>query len=96
MAERHRTWGKGGPHDERGSTNYITAAPRGPRPTRSGPRTCSTPTSGRRRPGGSTYPADIASALLFLVSPLSQQITGEALVVDGGNMVLFNVDAPTP
>jgi hypothetical protein len=30
------------------------------------------------------------------VSPLSQQITGEALVVDGGNMVLFNVDAPNP
>jgi NAD(P)-dependent dehydrogenase (short-subunit alcohol dehydrogenase family) len=46
--------------------------------------------------GRLTYPADIASALLFLVSPLSRQITGESLVVDGGNMVLFNVDAPNP
>jgi NAD(P)-dependent dehydrogenase (short-subunit alcohol dehydrogenase family) len=46
--------------------------------------------------GRLSYPADIASALLFLVSPLSRQITGETLVVDGGNMVLFNVDSPTP
>jgi NAD(P)-dependent dehydrogenase (short-subunit alcohol dehydrogenase family) len=51
----------------------------------------------RKSPTGRlSYPADIASALLFLVSPLSQQITGESLVVDGGNMVLFNVDSPTP
>jgi NAD(P)-dependent dehydrogenase (short-subunit alcohol dehydrogenase family) len=46
--------------------------------------------------GRLTYPADIASALLFFLSPLSRQITGESLVVDGGNMVLFNVDSPTP
>lgn len=51
----------------------------------------------RKTPTGRlTYPADVASALLFLVSPLSRQITGESLVVDGGNMVLFNVDAPNP
>jgi len=43
-----------------------------------------------------SYPADIASALLFLLSPLSAQITGESLVIDGGNMILFNVDTPTP
>lgn len=46
--------------------------------------------------GRLSYPADIASALLFFMSPLSRQITGESLVVDGGNMVLFNVDSPTP
>jgi NAD(P)-dependent dehydrogenase (short-subunit alcohol dehydrogenase family) len=46
--------------------------------------------------GRLSYPADIASALLFLVSPLAGQITGETLVVDGGNMVLFNVTSPTP
>lgn len=46
--------------------------------------------------GRLSYPADIATALLFLVSPLARQITGETLVVDGGNMVLFNVDSPTP
>ncbi|BBZ31229.1 3-oxoacyl-ACP reductase (plasmid) [Mycolicibacterium madagascariense] len=46
--------------------------------------------------GRLSYPADVASALLFLLSPLSAQITGTSLVVDGGNMVLFNVDTPTP
>lgn len=46
--------------------------------------------------GRLTYPADIASALLFFLSPLSRQITGQSLVVDGGNMTLFNVDSPTP
>ncbi|MBK1787094.1 SDR family NAD(P)-dependent oxidoreductase [Prauserella cavernicola] len=46
--------------------------------------------------GRLTYPADIASALLFFASPLSRQITGESLVVDGGNMTLFNVDSPRP
>lgn len=46
--------------------------------------------------GRLSYPSDIASALLFLLSPLSAQITGTSLVVDGGNMVLFNVDTPTP
>lgn len=46
--------------------------------------------------GRLTYPADIASALLFFLSPLSSQITGQSLVVDGGNMTLFNVDSPAP
>lgn len=46
--------------------------------------------------GRLTYPADIASALLFFLSPLSSQVTGQSLVVDGGNMTVFNVDAPTP
>ncbi|MFE7069087.1 SDR family NAD(P)-dependent oxidoreductase [Streptomyces sp. NPDC057620] len=46
--------------------------------------------------GRLTYPADVAAALLFFLSPLSRQITGESLAVDGGNMALFNVDSPTP
>jgi NAD(P)-dependent dehydrogenase (short-subunit alcohol dehydrogenase family) len=46
--------------------------------------------------GRLSYPSDIASALLFLMSRLAQQITGETLVVDGGNMVLFNVTTPNP
>lgn len=46
--------------------------------------------------GRLSYPADIASALLFFQSPLARQITGQSLIVDGGNMVLFNVDSPTP
>jgi NAD(P)-dependent dehydrogenase (short-subunit alcohol dehydrogenase family) len=51
----------------------------------------------RKTPTGRlSYPADIASALLYLMSPLSQQVTGQSLVVDGGNMILFNVDTPTP
>jgi NAD(P)-dependent dehydrogenase (short-subunit alcohol dehydrogenase family) len=32
-------------------------------------------------------PADIAHAVLFLVSPLASHITGEVLVVDGGQML---------
>ncbi|MFV8054675.1 SDR family NAD(P)-dependent oxidoreductase [Mycobacterium sp. 48b] len=46
--------------------------------------------------GRLSYPADVASALLYLLSPLSRQVTGTSLVVDGGNMILFNVDTPTP
>lgn len=46
--------------------------------------------------GRLTYPADIAAALLFFLSPLSRQVTGQSLVVDGGNMTLFNVEAPMP
>lgn len=42
------------------------------------------------------YPSDIASVLLFLLSPLSAHVTGESVVVDGGNQVLFNVDSPLP
>ncbi|RII19420.1 Levodione reductase [Streptomyces sp. YIM 130001] len=34
-------------------------------------------------------PSDIASALLFLVSPLSSYVTGQTLVVDGGVGVKF-------
>ncbi|MEX5635886.1 SDR family NAD(P)-dependent oxidoreductase [Parafrankia sp. FMc2] len=42
------------------------------------------------------YPSDIASVLLFLVSPLAGHVTGESIVVDGGNHSLFNVDSPEP
>lgn len=42
------------------------------------------------------YPSDIASVLLFLLSPLSGHVTGESIIVDGGNQVLFNVDSPEP
>lgn len=43
-----------------------------------------------------SYPSDIASAILFLQSPLSVQVTGQAITVDGGNSILFNVDTPIP
>ena len=36
--------------------------------------------------------ADIAHAALFLVSPLSHQITGQTLVIDGG----WTVVSPSP
>jgi 3-oxoacyl-[acyl-carrier protein] reductase len=36
--------------------------------------------------------ADIAHAALFLVSPLSNQITGQTLVIDGG----WSVVSPSP
>jgi NAD(P)-dependent dehydrogenase (short-subunit alcohol dehydrogenase family) len=42
------------------------------------------------------YPSDVAAALLFLTSPLAGHITGQTLVVDGGNGVVFNVDSPNP
>lgn len=42
------------------------------------------------------YPSDIASVLLFLLSPLAGHVTGESIVVDGGNQILFNVDSPLP
>lgn len=34
--------------------------------------------------GRPAYPADIANAVLFLVSPQSRHITGQSLVIDGG------------
>jgi NAD(P)-dependent dehydrogenase (short-subunit alcohol dehydrogenase family) len=46
--------------------------------------------------GKLAYPSDIASVLLFLLSPLSGHVTGESIVVDGGNHVLFNVSSPEP
>jgi NAD(P)-dependent dehydrogenase (short-subunit alcohol dehydrogenase family) len=42
------------------------------------------------------YPSDVAAALLFLSSPMAGHITGQALVVDGGNSVGFNVVSPSP
>jgi NAD(P)-dependent dehydrogenase (short-subunit alcohol dehydrogenase family) len=42
------------------------------------------------------YPSDIAKALLFLSSPLASHVTGQTLVVDGGNSIVFNVDVPNP
>lgn len=42
------------------------------------------------------YPSDIASVLLFLLSPLAGHVTGESIIVDGGNQVLFNVSSPDP
>jgi NAD(P)-dependent dehydrogenase (short-subunit alcohol dehydrogenase family) len=46
--------------------------------------------------GKLAYPSDIASVLLFLVSPLAGHVTGESIVVDGGNHILFNVSSPEP
>ncbi|GAA4743492.1 SDR family NAD(P)-dependent oxidoreductase [Nocardioides endophyticus] len=42
------------------------------------------------------YPADIAGPILFLAGRLSSHVTGQTLTVDGGNMILYNVDSPTP
>ncbi|MCW2495283.1 SDR family oxidoreductase [Jatrophihabitans sp.] len=42
------------------------------------------------------YPYDVAGAILFLSTPLSGHITGQSLVVDGGNSVVYNVESPTP
>ncbi|MCU1612740.1 MAG: short-chain dehydrogenase/reductase [Frankiales bacterium] len=39
--------------------------------------------------GDLNKPADIAAALLFLVSPLSRNVTGHTLVVDGGITVRY-------
>ena len=46
--------------------------------------------------GKLAYPSDIASVLYFLLSPLSSHVTGESIIVDGGNMILFNVSSPEP
>jgi acetoacetyl-CoA reductase/3-oxoacyl-[acyl-carrier protein] reductase len=37
--------------------------------------------------GGFGKPADIGNAVLFLVSPLASHITGQVLVVDGGQLI---------
>lgn len=42
------------------------------------------------------YPADIAGPILFLAGGLSSHMTGQTLTVDGGNMIVYNVDTPTP
>lgn len=42
------------------------------------------------------YPADVAGPILFLSGRLSSHMTGQTLTIDGGNMVLYNVDSPTP
>jgi NAD(P)-dependent dehydrogenase (short-subunit alcohol dehydrogenase family) len=40
------------------------------------------------------YPRDIASALLFLATPLSEYITGQNITVDGGLNVAFPYETP--
>lgn len=42
--------------------------------------------------GRPAFPADIAHAVLFLLSPLAAQITGQTLIVDGG----WSAVSPTP
>ncbi|MBV6761976.1 SDR family NAD(P)-dependent oxidoreductase [Rhodococcus opacus] len=42
------------------------------------------------------YPEDIASALLFLATPLSGYITGQNITVDGGLNVTFPYETPSP
>lgn len=42
------------------------------------------------------YPSDVASVLLFLSSPLAGHVTGQTVIVDGGNSIVFNVISPEP
>ncbi|MFE5699367.1 SDR family NAD(P)-dependent oxidoreductase [Rhodococcus koreensis] len=42
------------------------------------------------------YPSDIAGVLLFLSSPLAGHVTGQTIIVDGGNSIVFNVESPEP
>ena len=42
------------------------------------------------------YPADVAGPILFLSGALSSHMTGQTLTIDGGNMIVYNVDTPTP
>ena len=45
--------------------------------------------SARRTPAGRlTEPADVAQAVLFLVSPLSSMMVGQTIVVDGGYAIM--------
>jgi enoyl-[acyl-carrier protein] reductase III len=45
--------------------------------------------SARRTPAGRlTEPADVAQAVLFLVSPLASQMVGQTIVVDGGYSIM--------
>ncbi|MFM8386984.1 MAG: enoyl-[acyl-carrier-protein] reductase FabL [Planctomycetia bacterium] len=45
--------------------------------------------SARRTPAGRlTEPADVAQAVLFLVSPLATQMVGQTIVVDGGYSIM--------
>ncbi|WP_439030557.1 SDR family NAD(P)-dependent oxidoreductase [Gordonia terrae] len=41
-------------------------------------------------------PADVAACALFLTCPLSSHLTGQTLIVDGGNTIVYNVDTPSP
>ncbi|MBM9464065.1 SDR family oxidoreductase [Aeromicrobium sp. YIM 150415] len=42
------------------------------------------------------YPSDVAGVLLFLSSQLAGHVTGQSIIVDGGNSTVFNVDVPHP
>jgi 3-oxoacyl-[acyl-carrier protein] reductase len=42
------------------------------------------------------HPEDIASAVVFLASDMARFITGQVLVVDGGQSLHWRVDEPTP
>ena len=46
--------------------------------------------------GGFGKPADIGHAVLFLASPLASHITGQVLVVDGGQLILNTAAATAP
>lgn len=39
-------------------------------------------------------PADVAGPMLFLSGALSSHMTGQTLTIDGGNMVVYNVETP--
>lgn len=41
-------------------------------------------------------PADVAGPILFLSGALSSHMTGQTLTIDGGNMIVYNVDTPHP
>ncbi|PHV64888.1 SDR family NAD(P)-dependent oxidoreductase [Williamsia muralis] len=39
-------------------------------------------------------PADVAAGALFFSTPMSGHVTGQTLIVDGGNTIVYNVDTP--